>query len=292
VVLALVSFNSRSADASLETLFNSGSASANPEARQNPETMMPEASAAKAKQLLGQMIEAMGGQVYLNVRELECAGRISHFGHNDTPTSFPVELKEYWRFPDQNRTDFGKKGNIIDVFSGRDGWTMDHDGVSEEPAEKLDEFQEQLLKNPGHLLRGRLKEEGLTHRYGGADLIDLKPVEWIELTDREERSYRIAVQRDNHLMVRFTVITRDAASGRQTEEVTSYSNYHAIEGVQTPFQVARMRDGWRSFQKFYDSCTYRPNLSSDFFTRAALEQRFKEVGSRADKKKAAKAKQD
>jgi hypothetical protein len=272
--------------------FNLEFAIANPETRQNPETMMPEASAAKTKQLLQQMIEAMGGPAYLNVRESQCAGRISHFGHNDRPTDFPVELKEYWRFPDKNRIDFGKKGNIIDVFSGREGWTMDHDGVSEEPAEKLDEFQEQLLKNPGHLLRNRLKEEGLMYRYGGTDLIDLKPVEWIELTDREERTYRIAVERDNHLMVRFTVVTRDTVSGRQTEEVTSYSNYHTIDGVQTPFQVARMRDGWRTFQKFYDFCTYRPNLSQDFFTRAALEQRFKEVGSRTDKKKAAKAKPD
>jgi len=34
-------------------------------------------------------------------------------------------------------------------------------------------------------------------------LIDLKPVDWIELVDRAERTYRIAVQRDNHLMVRF-----------------------------------------------------------------------------------------
>jgi len=127
----------------------------------------------------------------------------------------------------------------------------------------------------------------MVYRYGGADLIDLKPVEWVELQDRDGRTYRIAVPRENHLMVRFTVITKDSASGELMEEVTSYANYHPIDGVETPLQVARTRNGRRIFQAFYDSCTYNPNLSADFFTKAALERRFDEVGSRADKKKAA-----
>jgi outer membrane lipoprotein-sorting protein len=260
-----------------------GSASA-----QNPETMMPEASATKAKQILAQMLDATGGQNYLHLRELQCTGRKSEFGHNNALTSY-LEFKEYWRFPDKYRIDFGKKGNIIDLFDGKEGWTVDHDGVGEEPADKVDEFQDQLMKDPGHLFRYRLKEEGMMYRYGGVDLIDLKPVEWVELSDREERTYRIAVERDNHLMVRFTVITRDEASGQQVEEVTSYANYHMLGGVETPLQVARTRNGRRMLQAFYDSCTYNPNLEPNFFSKAALQQRFQEVGTRADKKKAAKA---
>jgi hypothetical protein len=260
-------------------------------AAQNPDTMMPEASATKAKQILAQMLDALGGQSYMHVRQMQCSGRLSHFGHNNDLTSY-LEFKDYWLYPDKNRTDYGKKGNIIDLFSGKEGWTMDHDGVSEEPADRVDEFKDQLMKDPEHLLRYRLKEEGIVYRYGGTDLLDLKPVDWVELVDREERTYRIAVQRDNHLMVRFVVITRDPVSRERTEEVTSYANYHPIDGVQTPLQVARTRDGRRIFQAFYDTCTYNPNLPPDFFTKAALEQRFQQVGSKADKKKAAKAKQD
>jgi len=258
---------------------------------QNPDTMMPEASATKAQQILAQMLDAMGGAAYINVRGSQCSGRLSHFGHNNDLTSY-LEFKDYWRFPDKNRIDYGKKGNIIDLFSGKEGWTMDHDGVAEEPADKVDEFQDRMLKDPEHLLRYRLKEQGLVYRYGGADLIDLKPVDWIELVDREERTYRIAVQRENHLMVRFTVITEDSTSRERTEEVTSYSNYHPLDGVQTPLQVTRTRNDRRILQAFYDTCSYNPNLPADFFTRAGLEQRFNEVGSRGDKKKAAKAKQD
>ena len=262
--------------------------SGTPLGAQNPDTMMPEASATKAKQILAQMLEAMGGPAFFSVRESQCTGRVSQFGHNNDLTSY-LEFKDYWRYPDKNRTDFGKKGNIIDLFDGKEGWTVDHDGVSEEPADKVDEFQAKLLNDPVHLFRYRLKEEGLVYRYGGTDLIDLKPVDWVEMADREERTYRIAVLRDNHMMARFTVILRDAASGQQIEEVTSYANYHMLGGVATPLQVVKTRNGRRVFQAFYDSCTYNPNLAADFFTKAGLEQRFREVGSRTDKKKAAKA---
>ena len=129
------------------TFFMSGFASANPKIRlaaaQNPDTMMPEASATKAKQILAQMLDAMGGQAYMHVREMQCSGRLSHFGHNNDLTSY-LEFKDYWRYPDKNRTDYGKKGNIIDLFNGKEGWTMDHDGVSEEPADRVDEFTDQL----------------------------------------------------------------------------------------------------------------------------------------------------
>jgi outer membrane lipoprotein-sorting protein len=257
---------------------------------QNPDTMMPEASASKAKQILAQMFDAMGGAAYLHVHELQCSGRRSQFGHNNDLTAY-MEFKEYWRYPDKNRTDLGKKGNIIDVFNGNEGWTMDHDGVSEEPADKVDDFREQLLKDPQYLFRYRLNEEGMLYRYGGTDFIDLKPVDWVELRDRSERTFRIAVARDTHLMVRFVVVTQDEVSRERVDEVTSYANYHTLDGVATPLQISRTRNDRRVFQAFYDSCTYNPNLAPDFFTKSALDQRFQQVGSRADKKKAAKVRE-
>ena len=43
---------------------------------QDPRDLMPAASAAKAKELIAQTIEALGGQVYLNARDLDCKGRL------------------------------------------------------------------------------------------------------------------------------------------------------------------------------------------------------------------------
>jgi len=261
-----------------------------PAAAQNPDAMMPDASAAKAKQILTQMIEAFGGPAYLNARESECAGRMSPIARgNDTTETIP--FKVYWRYPDQTRTDIGKKGNVIDLFAGNDGWTLDHDGVSEEPADKVDNFRVQLLNNPHYILRHRLNEDGMSLRWAGLDLIDLKPVDWVELTDSRQRVYRMAVVRETHLMVRFKVYTPAEANELPDEDVTFYSNYHPFDGIQTAMQISREHNNRRMSQLFYETCRYNSNLPSDFFTRASLEQRFREVGSHSDKKKAAQARE-
>ena len=87
-------------------------------------------------------------------------------------------------------------------------------------------------------------------------------------------------------MVRFKLTTPAEENELPDEDVTFYSNYHPFDGVQTALQVWRTHNDRRTSESFFESCRYNPNLPGDFFTRAALEQRFREVGSHQDKKKA------
>lgn len=254
---------------------------------QNPETMMPEQSAAKAHQVINQLIEAMGGPAYLRVRESECTGRLSQFGTNNDLSGY-VEFHDYWLYPDRNRTEYGKKGDIIDMYAGDKGWTLDRGGVSEQTATAVIDFQEQVTSDIDNLLRFHLKDQGLVFRYGGQDLIDLKPADWAEIVDRDNRTFRLAVDRGSHLLVRSVVITRDETTRESTEATTFYSNYHPQDGVQTALQVARERNGRRIFQAFYESCRYNPGFPADLFTKEGLEKRYTEVYSKKDRDKAQK----
>ena len=71
---------------------------------QSADTLTPEASTAKAKQLLQQLIDAFGGPTYLDIRDRDCEGRIARFGHNGEMTGY-TPFKGYWRYPDASRTD-------------------------------------------------------------------------------------------------------------------------------------------------------------------------------------------
>lgn len=252
-------------------------------AAQNPETMMPEQSAAKAKQLIQQLIEGLGGKVFLGVRESDCEGRLAQFGHNGDLTGY-INFRDYWRYPDKNRTDYAKKGVIIDLYAGDQGWTMDKGGVTEQPASAITDFQEQVKTDFGNLLRLRLNEEGMVFRFGGGDFVDLKQVDWVEIVDRERRTFRIAIDRGTHLPIRMVVITRNDMTRERTEEVTIFSTFHAQDGVETPFQLTRTRDGRRVYQAFFTGCKYNPGFSDELFTRAALEKHFSEVGKKGKKK--------
>ena len=97
---------------------------------QNPDTLMPEASTAKARQILQQLIDAFGGPTYTDIRDSDCEGRLARFGHNGEMSGY-TNFKDYWRYPDANRTEFSKKGVIINLYVGDQGWTLDKGGVSD-----------------------------------------------------------------------------------------------------------------------------------------------------------------
>jgi outer membrane lipoprotein-sorting protein len=250
-----------------------------PTRAQHAEYMDPDQSAAKAKQVLQQLIAALGGPAYLQMKSSECDGRYANFGHNGETNGY-TQAKNFWNYPDKLRVEYGKKGNIVDLYTGDQGWTLDRGGVSEEPATSVSDFEEGLKRNINYLLRVRLNEPGLLLRYGGTGVDELREVEWVEVTDTEERTFRIAMDRSTHLPVKTIVRMVDNETRERIEDVTIYTNFQAKEGVQMPMQVSRHRDGRRISQAFFDSCQVNPNLPTDFFTKESLEKRFKEVGGK------------
>jgi outer membrane lipoprotein-sorting protein len=267
---------------------------AQPGRAQNPDSMMPEERTAKGKQVLDQLITALGGPTYLDIRESNCEGRLAQFGHAGELTGY-TNFKVYWRFPDKNRTDFSKKGVIVNVYNGDSGWTLDRGGVTELSSVAVADFQEQAKRDINNLLRLRLKEPGMTIRYGGVDVVDLRTVDWVEITDSEQRDFRLAVDRSTHFLVRTVVTLADDTSPDRSVETHIYTNYQLMDGVQTPLQITLDRNGRRINQVFFQSCKYNPGFSDDFFTRAALDKRFSEVGGKKykdEKKKEKEAEKD
>ena len=261
---------------------------------QNPDNMMPEEREAKGKQVLNQLITALGGPTYLDIRESDCDGRLAQFGHAGEMTGY-TNFKVYWRYPDKNRTDFSKKGVIVNVYNGDQGWTLDRGGVSELGATAVADFQEQAKRDINNLLRVRLKEPGMAIRYGGGDVVDLRTVDWVEITDTEQRDFRLSVDRTTHYLVRSVVTLTDDTSPDRSVETHIYTNYQLMDGVWTPLQITLDRNGRRVNQVFFQSCKYNPGFSEDFFTKAALEKRFSEVGSKkykSEKKKEKEAEKD
>ena len=83
-------------------------------------------------------------------------------------------------------------------------------------------------------------------RAGGMDLMDMKQIDWVEVSDREHRVIRIAIVRSTHLPIRAVNFQRDRETRNPVEEVDYFSNYLPVQGVVTPFRVARSRAGRRT----------------------------------------------
>ena len=152
----------------------------------NAQEMLPEQSAAKARQVLQQVVAALGGQAYLNARDTDCHGRVAQFGSNDDLAGYTL-FRDMWSLPDKNRTEYITKGEntilgvllnidglfiahggvLVTVFSGTQGWMLDKSGVSNQTEELVKNFTEQLKSGMNNMLRFRMNEPGVQVHYGG-----------------------------------------------------------------------------------------------------------------------------
>ena len=264
--------------------------------------MLPDESAAKGRQVVQQVVAALGGQAYLNVRDTQCDGREAQFGTAGTLTGFTL-FRDLWLLPDKNRVEYFSKGEhtiagflmgaddllithggaMITIYSSEGGWTLDKAGVSDEPQDIIKNFNEQLKSGMNNMLRKRMNEPGVDVRYAGTDLIDLKEAEWIEFTDSEHRVMRLGIDRFTHLPLRWIVVTRDPETRVNTEIITSYTQYKALDGVRTPLSIELARNDRKLTQTFLTDCKYNSDLAPQLFTRADLEQHAAEVAKKGYK---------
>lgn len=256
-----------------------------PRATAQDEVLMPEQSAAKAKGLIQAAIEALGGQAYLNVHDVTCTGRLGQFGHAGDLNGFETFV-DYAEPPLKDRTENLPKRNLIEVYNNDKGWVLDRGGVSEAAVSDLARYQEDVKVDLDNILRHRIQEPHIIFRYDSSDVVDLKEVDWVELVDNENRTIRIAFARSTHLPVRKTVDTRNPDTQMKGEEIEYYSLYHPIDGVQTPFQITRERNGLKVYQVFFDKCQYNTNLSDSLFTKESLDERWEKIGKKERKKQA------
>jgi hypothetical protein len=271
---------------------------------QNPDTIAPEESTAKAKRIIDRLIQAMGGPLYLSMNERACDGRRALIGRNNELSGY-ISVKDYWSYPNKARIDYiahGRNtllgylvgvqdldithgGTVITLFSGDQGWIMDRGGVSEMPVTTLSQFQAALKQNVDNVLRIRVKDPETRFRWAGLGTVDLHPIDWVEITDADGFTVKLAVDQSTHLLVRSVVVTQDEELNQDREDVAIYTNYQVKGGIQMPMQVTRERDGRRIQQVFFDDCHPNPGLPADFFTRAALDKRFQETGGKAKSQK-------
>jgi len=258
------------------------------------QVLLPDESTAKANKIMQQAVQALGGDAYLNLRDVTCTGRIGQFDRNGQLTGYGKFL-DYAKPPFMDRTENLPQHNEIDVFNKDTGWNLDRGGVSDQPQSAVTDFQEGVKKDLDYLLRRGIHDPGMVIRYDGQDVVDLKEADWVQLIDPDDRTIRIAFDSTTHLPLRKTVESRDPKTRTTVSELEYYSLFFPANGIQTPKQVTRARNGKTTLQIFYDKCDYNTGLSDSLFTKQALDDWYAKLPNKDkyhDKKKKSGKDQD
>ena len=98
------------------------------EMRRPPQSVpVDQENARKAKAVLDQAIQALGGSAYLNIQDISQEGRTYSFYHG-RPNSLGIVFWRFYKFPDKDRIELTKKRDVIYVYNGDKGYEITYKG--------------------------------------------------------------------------------------------------------------------------------------------------------------------
>ena len=218
----------------------------------------------KARALLDQMIQALGGQAYLNIQDISQEGRTYSFYHGH-PNSYGIIFWRFYKYPDKERVELTKKRDVIYVNNGDKGYEITYKGTrAQEPKDVADTVRRRHYALDW-VLRHWLSEPGVALFYEGHSVAEQKPVEQVTVMNAHNEGVTLYIDVDTHLPVKKTFSWRDPTDKERNVEDEVYDNFRPIQGVMTPLTLTRFYNGDMSNQRFLSSVSYDKGLADTMF---------------------------
>jgi hypothetical protein len=221
-------------------------------------------NAHKAKALLDQMIQALGGDAYLTIQDISQEGRTYSF-HLGIPNSVGVLFWRFYKFPDKDRMELTKKRDVIYVQNGNKGYEITYKGTRAQEAKDLDDYLRRRDYALDWVLRHWLHEPGIALFYEGPTVAEQKPAEQVTIMNARNQGVTLFIDANTHLPVKKTFSWRDPTDKQRNVEDEVYDNYRPAQGIMTPFSITRFYNGDMSNQRFLTSVSYNQGLSDSMF---------------------------
>jgi len=237
-----------------------------PPAPKNSTSSLPvdQENARKARSILEQAIEALGGNTYLNIRDISQEGRTYSF-HLGQPNSVGTQFWRFYRFPDKDRVELTKKRDVAYVYNGDNGYEITYKGTRSDDPKTVTDFLRRRRFALDWVFRHWLTDPSVALFYEGRAVADQKNCDQVTLMNTHDEAVTLYVDIDTHLPVKKTFSWRDPNDKQRNIEDEVYDNYRPVQGIMTPHTVTRYYNGDMSNQRFLTSVSYNKDLSDSLF---------------------------
>lgn len=232
-------------------------------------------SASKAKSIVHQGIEALGGPAYLNWQTQTSEGRSYSFHHGEA-NSYGLLFWRFRKFPDQERIEVTKKRDVAEIFTGDKGYEVTYKGVRElEHKQELDPYLRRHHYALDLVLRQWINEPGVAFFYEGQTVAAQKETDQVTIMNARNEAVTVNFDINTHLPVRKSFTWRDPTDKQRNVEEEIFDNYRRINGIMTPYDVTRLFNSEMSYQSFLTSAAYGENFDDSMFDPHAPQKREK-----------------
>ena len=228
----------------------------------------------QARAALNQMVQALGGDLWLNINNVETEGHIAAF-FQGSPDLGTTEYFYYHQWPDHDRIEMTKHRDDVLFFIGNQGWEVTYRGKKALPKDQLDDFLRRRDHSIETAVKVWMKDPRTILIYEGPHLVETHLGVQVSLISADNQGITIVMDTDTHLPLSCEYQWRDPVYHDKDDEVEEYADYHTIQGFPTPFSVTRIKNGEMVQQRYVDRVVYNQNLPADFWDPDAAARHIK-----------------
>ena len=227
----------------------------------------------KARAAIDQAIAALGGDAYLNIRDVSQEGRAYSF-HRGQPNSLGTLFWRFRIYPDKDRFELTKKRDVVDLYVGDKGYEITYRGVRDMETKDLDPFLRRRHFSLDVVLREWLKQPGVALFYEGQTVAAQKQAEQVTIMNAKNEAVTLYFDYNTHLPIKKSFAWRDPTDKQRNIEEEIFDNYRQVDKVMTPFDVTRFYNGDMAAQSFLTSVAYNQGIDNRLFDpKSALAKR-------------------
>jgi hypothetical protein len=238
----------------------------NPPAAPQPQSAASneDASVKKAQSLLNELIQALGGQAYLNIRDMKQNGRTYTFYHGQ-PNGLGTEYWLFTKWPDKSRVELTKGRDVVYILNGDTGYEVTYKGTRVEDPEETKESLRARHYSLDHVVRLWLHRPGVALFYEGTGIAEHKQVEKVTVMDAGNEAVTLAIDMFSHLPVRLSYQIRDPKTRYFDEYAEVFDGWRPEQGIPTAHTITQYKNGEMSRERFIQTVSYNSNLPDSMF---------------------------
>jgi hypothetical protein len=231
-------------------------------------------NAKQARAALDAMVQALGGQAWLDTKNRYMHGHAAGFFHGD-PDPGTLEMFEFHAWPDHDRIDVSKHRDVVEFFVGRQGWELTYRGKRALPQDQVDDYLRRRDHSIETAIKVWMKNPKTILVYEGKHLAARKLAEQVTLISPDNEAVTILMDVQTHLPLRREFQWRDPVYKDKNTDAEEYDDYHVADGIPTAFTVTRYKNDEIVRQFYVDKVQYNQELGPEFWDVNANAHRIK-----------------
>ena len=227
-------------------------------------TPIDQENARKARALLEQAIQALGGPAFLNLRDMQQQGRTYSFYHG-RPSGTGALFWRFVEYPDKERIEVTKERDVAYIYAGDKGYEVTFKGPHAVEKKDLDDYLRRRRFSLEMILRVWINDPGVALFYDGTALAGNLAAQQVTLINSKDEAVKLFLDIDTHLPLKKSYTWRDPVDKERDTEEEIYDNYKPTHGVMAYYSFTRYYNGDMQSQRFINSIEINQGLDPAMF---------------------------